>query len=108
MKLNHDLHLAYCTNIHRGENWRETFQSLEQYTLEVRRRVAPKEPFAIGLRLSDQAARELADPQTFLTFRKWLDKHECYVFTINGFPFGRFHAGRVKEEVFRPDRTSVV
>ena len=21
MKLNHGLHLAYCTNIHRGEHW---------------------------------------------------------------------------------------
>ena len=25
MKLNRGLHLAYCTNVHRGENWAETF-----------------------------------------------------------------------------------
>ena len=25
MKLKHGLHLAYCTNIHRGENWAETY-----------------------------------------------------------------------------------
>ncbi len=39
-------------------------------------------------------------------FQKWLDDNHCYVFTINGFPFGRFHGGRVKEQVYRPDWTS--
>ena len=29
VELNHGLHLAYCTNIHRGETWRETFDSLK-------------------------------------------------------------------------------
>src|SRR5688572_29587063 len=105
MKLDHDLHLAYCTNVHRGENWRETFQALEQYTLDVRRRVSPGQPFGIGLRLSNQAARELADPKICLEFQRWLEKNGCYIFTINGFPFGRFHGGRVKEQVFSPDWT---
>ncbi|MEY4385081.1 MAG: metabolite traffic protein EboE [Verrucomicrobiota bacterium] len=106
MKLNHGLHLTYCTNIHRGEDWRETFSGLEQYTLAVRQRVGTREPFGIGLRLSNQAARELAEPQTLLAFQKWLDQHGCYVFTINGFPYGRFHGGRVKEQVFAPDWTT--
>lgn len=106
MKLDHGLHLAYCTNIHRGENWQETFASLQQYTLAVRNRVCPKEPYAIGLRLSDRAAMELSDAKTLGEFRKWLDANNCYVFTINGFPFGRFHGGPVKEKVYSPDWTS--
>lgn len=106
MKLNHGLHLTYCTNIHRGEDWRETFSGLEQYTLAVRQRVGTSEPFGIGLRLSAQAARELAEPPTLLAFQKWLDRHGCYVFTLNGFPYGRFHGGRVKEQVFAPDWTT--
>ena len=60
MKLEHGLHLAYCTNIHRGENWRQTFDSLNKYTLAVRQRVCPNKPYAIGLRLSDEASRELS------------------------------------------------
>ena len=56
MKLKHGLHLAYCTNIHRGETWRETFDSLKTHALAVREKVCPREPFAIGLRLSNQAA----------------------------------------------------
>jgi hypothetical protein len=105
MKLNHGLHLAYCTNVHPGEDWAETFDSLNQHTLAVKAKLGLKEPYAIGLRLSDQASRELAHPAQLLDFQRWLDKHDCYVFTINGFPFGQFHGGRVKERVYLPDWT---
>ncbi len=106
MKLKHGLHLAYCTNIHRGESWAQTFRTLEQHTLAVRDRVAPGRPYAIGLRLGADAARDLAEPATLLAFRRWLDAQQCYVFTINGFPYGRFHGGRVKEQVYAPDWTT--
>jgi len=106
VKLNHSLHLAYCTNIHRGETWLETFDSLKNYTLAVREKVCPKKPFAIGLRLSNQAARELYDPKKLLEFQRWLEKNDCYIFTINGFPYGQFHGTRVKEQVYAPDWTS--
>lgn len=106
MKLNHGLHLAYCTNIHRGETWPETFDSLEKYTLAVRERVAPNKPYAIGLRLSNRAARELSERATLLEFQRWLGQKDCYVFTINGFPYGQFHGQRVKEKVYLPDWTS--
>jgi hypothetical protein len=106
MRLNHGLHLAYCTNIHRGETWRETFESLETHALAVRERVCSKKPFAIGLRLSHRAARELGEPGTLLAFQRWLAQKDCYVFTINGFPYGQFHGTRVKEQVYLPDWTS--
>jgi hypothetical protein len=106
MKLNHGLHLAYCTNIHRGETWDETFDSLKRYTLAVRDRVCPSQPYAIGLRLSQRAATELNDRTVLTRFQRWLAENHCYVFTINGFPFGRFHGGRVKEYVYLPDWTS--
>jgi sugar phosphate isomerase/epimerase len=106
MKLNHGLHLAYCTNIHRGESWSETLAALEKYTLAVKERVCPDKPYAIGLRLSDQASRELSDKTALLAFQRWLDQHNCYVFTVNGFPYGRFHGTRVKEQVYAPDWTT--
>jgi sugar phosphate isomerase/epimerase len=106
MKLKHGLHLAYCTNIHRGESWAQTLDSLERYTLPVRERVCPNAPYAIGLRLGQQAARELAEPASFSRFQRWLDVYNCYVFTINGFPYGAFHGTRVKEQVYSPDWTS--
>jgi hypothetical protein len=106
VELNHGLHLAYCTNIHRGETWRETFDALKTRTLAVREKVCPQKPFAIGLRLSNQAATELSERKILLEFQRWLEKNSCYVFTINGFPYGQFHDTRVKEQVYAPDWTS--
>src|SRR5688572_182178 len=103
MKLNDGIHLAYCTNVHRGETWAETFAALERHVLPVRRRVAPGRSYAIGLRLGHRAAVELAQRDTLLRFQRWLEKHDCYVFTINGFPYGSFHGTRVKEQVYAPD-----
>ena len=105
MRLAHDLHLAYCTNIHRGNDWPETLAALENDTLAVKARVSPDRPYAIGLRLSDLASRQLSEPGALDAFRRWLEHHHCYVFTINGFPFGQFHGGKVKEQVYRPDWT---
>jgi hypothetical protein len=106
MKLTHGLHLAYCTNIHRGESWPQIFEALQRHTLAVRDRVSKGRAYAIGLRLGEQAARELSDPATLKQFRGWLDRENCYVFTINGFPYGRFHGSRVKEQVYAPDWTT--
>src|SRR2546422_2137079 len=106
MNLAHGLHLAYCTNIHRGEDWPETFRSLQRYTLAVHGLVCADRPYAIGLRLSDQASRQLSDRATLTDFQKWLDRNNCYIFTINGFPYGQFHGTRVKEQVYAPDWTA--
>jgi sugar phosphate isomerase/epimerase len=103
MELSQGIHLAYCTNIHRGESWPETLAALERHTLAVKERVCPGGPYAIGLRLGAEAARTLYDRSERLAFARWLDRHQCYVFTINGFPYGQFHGTRVKEQVFQPD-----
>lgn len=103
MQLTDGLHLAYCTNIHRGESWTETFAGLELHTRAVQARVSSGRPYAIGLRLSDRASRELIEPGTFRAFQEWLKRNNAYVFTINGFPYGQFHGQRVKEQVYAPD-----
>jgi hypothetical protein len=106
MRFANNSHLAYCTNIHRGSSWAETLGTLNDYTLAVRDQVSPIGAYAIGLRLGASAARELSDPATLLHFQKWLEKNHCYVFTINGFPYGDFHGTRVKDQVYRPDWTT--
>ena len=50
MNLRHGLHLAYCTNIHRGEDWAQTFDSLQRYTLAVRQQVCPNHEFRLDWR----------------------------------------------------------
>jgi Xylose isomerase-like TIM barrel len=105
MLLKNNIHLGYCTNIHRGETWEETWQRLDLHTMEVRRRILPMDKaYGIGLRLGAQAAQDLAaSPQQLSAFKDWLEKNNSYVFTINGFPYGSFHGTRVKEQVFAPD-----
>jgi hypothetical protein len=106
MRLRHNLHLAYCTNIHRGESWAETFANLERHTLALKRRVCGGAPYGIGLRLGAPAALELSEPATLRRFQEWLELNDCYIFTLNGFPYGRFHGARVKEQVYVPDWTT--
>ena len=107
----HQSHLAYCTNIHPAETWEETERMLKSHVLAVRDLLREQgslgagEPFAIGLRLSAVAARELLSADHLDRFRDWLAATNSYVFTINGFPYGSFHGKRVKERVFQPDWT---
>lgn len=102
----HDAHLAYCTNVHPAESWEETLTALKTHTLHVRDKVSQGKPFAIGLRLSAQAASDLLKGDELDLFDHWLTEENCYVFTINGFPYGEFHGTRVKEQVYRPDWTT--
>ena len=106
MRLSHGIHLAYCTNIHRGGDWPETLRSLNEHALRVRDRVSNGKPYAIGLRLGDTASRQLGQADELDRFRAWLTENNCYVFTINGFPHGDFHGKRVKEQVYKPDWTT--
>ncbi len=108
MRLSHGIHLAYCTNIHRGGDWPETFRSLNEHTLRVRDRLSAGKPYAIGLRLGDTASRQLGQVDELDRFREWLDKNNCYVFTINGFPYGDFHGTRFMEQVYWLDWTTNV
>ncbi|WP_437690431.1 metabolite traffic protein EboE [Sorangium sp. So ce176] len=57
----------------------------------------------VGLRLSARAAAELAAPAELEAFRDFLARNGLYVFTLNGFPYGRFHGAPVKERVYLPD-----
>jgi hypothetical protein len=106
MKLAHrpDLgHLTYCTNIHPGETWPEVAASLERHLPEVKRRVAKGQEFGVGLRLSAIAAAALREPGALKELKALLASNGCYVFTLNGFPYGPFHGRPVKEQVYQPD-----
>lgn len=105
MKISKSGHLTYCTNIHPGETWPEVFNSLTNAT-EVRDKMNIDEPFGIGLRLSAQAANQLGLGEEFDKFRGWLSDSKCYVFTMNGFPYGGFHNTVVKDQVHAPDWTT--
>ena len=100
---NPPLHLAYGLNIHPGETWAENLAAIREYATAVKARVAPDRPFGLGLRVSDQASESLFDDGTRRAALDFFQSNHLYAFTINGFPFGRFHGGPVKESVYQPD-----
>lgn len=96
-------HLTYCTNIHPGERWDAVVTNLKQYLPALKAHLSPEAPFGVGLRLSDQAARELLEGDRLDRFQSWLDDQDLYVFTLNGFPYGSFHGEVIKDRVYEPD-----
>jgi hypothetical protein len=106
MLISQNSHLSYCTNIHAGESWEAVFTSLGAYCIPLQKKIAPDQPFGIGLRLSYQAATELVLDNNLVIFKEWLSQNKMYVFTINGFPYGNFHNEAVKDKVHLPDWTS--
>lgn len=106
MQISNNFHLTYCTNIHPGQDWVTTFDSLKRHVPKIKSRVAKDKPFGLGLRLSNKASEELGLGKKLSEFRKWLSDNEVYVFTMNGFPYGNFHDERVKDLVHAPDWTT--
>lgn len=105
-------HLGYCTNIHPGERWADHFAELQRAIPALKVQLPQPEdgsqpgPFGIGLRLSNQASEELEQPENLIAFQHWLADNDCYVFTMNGFPYGGFHHTVVKDQVHAPDWTT--
>lgn len=99
-------HLTYCSNIHPGERWDEHFKTLQENLPFIKSQLSPNAPFALGLRLANDASIELTKPDRLKEFKAWLAANDIYVFTMNGFPYGGFHATRVKDDVHTPDWTT--
>jgi hypothetical protein len=99
-------HLAYCSNIHAGESWTDHFAKLKAHIPVVKAKLSPDDPFGIGLRLSNVASLELRKEEQLKAFTNWLRENDCYVFTLNGFPYGSFHHTSVKDKVHAPDWTT--
>ncbi|HXI01362.1 MAG TPA: metabolite traffic protein EboE [Sphingobacteriaceae bacterium] len=105
MKINSG-HLTYCSNIYSGESWEDHFDALKKSFPLIKQQVSPDEPMGLGLRLSNLASIDLITEGNLKVFRQWLTDNQCYVFTMNGFPFGGFHHTRVKDQVHAPDWTT--
>lgn len=104
MKLSSGAHLTYCTNIHPGETWEEVRAALRTHLPGIAARIARGQPFAVGLRLSARAAAELDGQERAMEeLLAVLSEANAYVPTLNGFPYGEFHRGAVKQAVYLPD-----
>jgi sugar phosphate isomerase/epimerase len=94
--------LGYCYNVLPGE-------SAAALALQARRICGPVRArldvarMGVGLWIARAAARELCDdPAARRALAAALAEQGLYVYTLNGFPYGGFHAPQVKHAVFEP------
>jgi len=100
MRLAGGAHLGYCTNAHAAETGAEVVDTLRRVAAGVRERLDVP-ALGLGLYLSHRAASETDAGK----LRDELARLGLYAFTFNGFPYGGFHAERVKQAVYLPDWT---
>nr|BFD44688.1 metabolite traffic protein EboE [Pseudomonas sp. FFPRI_1] len=93
--------IGYCSNVHPARDVAGLQASIQEHFQGVRRQrgLAVQDS---GLWISAQAAAELQQPQVREALLGTL--HDCGVrlTSLNGFPYGQFHQGAVKAEVYQP------
>lgn len=95
--------LGYCLNVHPTQTFAEVRAALLGPVREIKRRLCPDRPFGVGLRLSAEAAETAGVAAELAAI---FDGEGFAAFTMNGFPYGRFHGAPVKESVYEPDWTT--
>ena len=75
-------HLTYCSNIHRGHTWAEVDAALRVSLPVIRKQLRVDGPFAVGLRLSADAAADLAVANNLAEFRGFLEAGDGHAWTV--------------------------
>jgi sugar phosphate isomerase/epimerase len=97
-------HLTYSTLVHPGDTWEEMWESLQTYLPQVKKRVSPRGPFGVSLRISAASAETLVkSPERRDELKRFLAENDLYLYTVNAFPYGSFKNTKVKEQVYEPD-----
>lgn len=90
--------LVYCSNVHPGAAGAAAAGPVAGV-----RRIRRLERMGCGLWLSAEVAAELRADASRAAFRETLAANGLDLFTLNGFPYGDFHAAAVKQQVYQPD-----
>ena len=96
------IELGYCFNVLPGESAAALIEQARRICGPVRARLGVAR-MGVGLWIARAAATELmADPGARRALAAALAEQGLYVYTLNGFPYGGFHAPRVKHTVYEP------
>lgn len=97
-------YLGYCANVHPGESLDDVLGGIRRFAANVRRELGVGE-LSLGLWLS-RASLNAIEHQGTAALRDALAEAGLFAVTLNGFPYGNFHAEVVKRAVYHPDLTS--
>ncbi|WP_339521685.1 metabolite traffic protein EboE [Pseudomonas sp. EL_65y_Pfl2_R96] len=93
--------VGYCSNVHPTRDLAGLRSSIEQHFQGVRTLRGLDEQDS-GLWISALAAAELQQPSARADFLDLLQRSGLRLTSLNGFPYGQFHQGAVKAEVYLP------
>jgi hypothetical protein len=96
--------LGYCANVHPGESLADVLHAVRELASSVRMQLSA-DTLSLGLWLSQRSAAELA-ARGCSELQQALAQAGIFVVTLNGFPYGNFHAEVVKRRVYHPDLCS--
>ena len=92
---------TYCTNVHAGRNLAETEANIERFSTPIPDLIAAVDDdsseIGLGLWLSATSARELRESDGAGAFRDRIRDRGLRIVTLNGFPYGDFHAEVVEQ-----------
>jgi sugar phosphate isomerase/epimerase len=94
-------YLGYCANVHPGETLDDVLRAISHFGRGVREELAVP-ALSLGLWLGQQSLAQ-AQGERRHELRRALDAAGVFVVTLNGFPYGNFHAEVVKRQVYHPD-----
>ena len=97
--------IGYCANVHPGRNLAQLRESLDGPMARIAQSLA-QPTLPVSLWLSAETIRELSNnPQLATHLRDQASDFGISFVAINAFPYGNFHAQRVKHAVYEPNWT---
>ncbi len=97
--------IAYCMNVHRGDDLPSVLKALETITLPVGEAMGNGTSIPVGFRFGAELAALLRTPERLRKLASYMRQHHLSAIGINGFPYGSFHGEIVKTAVYEPDWT---
>ena len=94
--------VGYCSNVHPTRDLAGLRASIERHFQGVRQLRGLQEQDS-GLWICARAAGELQEQSARTQFLELLRETGLRLTSLNGFPYGEFHEGAVKAEVYLPD-----
>ena len=93
--------IGYCSNVHPTRDLVGLQSSIERHFQGVRTRRGLDQQDS-GLWICARAATELQQPAARTAFLQRLQRSGLRLTSLNGFPYGQFHLGAVKADVYLP------
>lgn len=104
-----NIDLCYSLNVFPAENdISSRLDNIGSKFVKIRKSLGLSDttPFALGFWFDAIFAEQIDNSNNFDIIRKFLEHNNFYVFTVNAFPYGKFHGTAVKEKVYTPDWTT--